>query len=56
MEKKLAPRDFEAEVQRLKAAGQMPSLEQVLAAVAEARKKFAQRILDARRQGQKKQA
>ena len=39
-EKKLGPTDFAAEIERLKAAGKLPTLEQVLNAVADARKKF----------------
>jgi hypothetical protein len=50
---KLGPTQFKSEVERLKAAGKMPSLEEVLAAVAEVRAEFAPKILAARR-GKKK--
>jgi hypothetical protein len=49
-EQKLGPTDFAAEVERLKAAGTMPSLEDLLAAVADARKIYVPLILKARRQ------
>jgi len=42
---KVGPSDFAAEIERLKAAGKMPTLEAVLDAVADARQKFASRIL-----------
>jgi hypothetical protein len=48
-EKKLSPSDFQAEVERLREAGKLPSLDQVLDAVAETREKFAAKILEARR-------
>ena len=47
-EMKVSPSDFAAEVERLKAAGKLPTLEQALAAVAETRKKYAPKILKAR--------
>jgi len=50
-EKKVGPSDFEAEVERLREAGKLPSLEQVLDAVAETRKKYAPKIFKAREQG-----
>jgi hypothetical protein len=56
MEKKLGPTEFQAEVQRLHAAGQLPSLEDVLAAVAEAREEYAPQILEARNQGEDENA
>ena len=45
---KLGLSDFEAEVQRLKTAGKFPSLDEILDAVAETRKRFAAKILEAR--------
>lgn len=48
MKRKYTPRDFEAEVERLKAIGKMPTLEQALDVVAEVRQKYAQAILDGR--------
>lgn len=39
-EPKITPSDLKAEAQRLIAAGKMPSLEDTLAAVAEAREKY----------------
>jgi hypothetical protein len=48
IEKKVGPSDFQAEIERLKAAGKLPSLEEVLDAVADARQKFAPKILKAR--------
>jgi hypothetical protein len=47
-EKKVGPSDFAAEVEKLRAAGKLPSLEEVLDAVADARQKFAPKILEAR--------
>lgn len=52
MEKKLGPTEFQAEINRLQAAGKLPKLEDVLGAVAEARKKYAPQILDARKKGE----
>jgi hypothetical protein len=46
--KKVGPTDFRAEVERLQAAGKFPTLDEVLNAVADARKKFASNILEAR--------
>jgi hypothetical protein len=43
--------DLRAEAQRLIAAGEMPTLAQVLEMVAEARKKYADQIRAARAQG-----
>ena len=48
-EPKVGPSDFQKEVERLKAAGQMPTLEQVLAAVADVRAEYRPRILAARK-------
>lgn len=50
-EKKYGPSDFQAEVERLHAAGKMPALHELLGAVAEARKEYAPKILDARKGG-----
>jgi hypothetical protein len=50
-EKKVGPSDFQAEVARLQAEGKMPELEDILDAVADARKKFSSKILKARAQG-----
>jgi hypothetical protein len=47
-EKKVSPSDFAAEIERLKAAGKLPSLDQVLNAVAQTRQKFASKILKSR--------
>ena len=48
-EKKVGPSDFAAEVERLKAAGKLPTLEQVLDVTAQTRQKFVPKILEARR-------
>lgn len=50
MEKKVGPSDFQAEIERLKAAGKLPSAEELLAAVGDARQKYSKKILDARKQ------
>lgn len=50
-EKKVGPSDFQAEVARLQQAGQMPSLEQVLDAVASVREKYSPAIKAARAKG-----
>lgn len=39
IEKKVGPTDFQAEIKRLKAAGKLPTLEEVLDAVADARER-----------------
>ncbi len=52
MEKKLGPTEFQAEVERLHAGGKLPKLEDLLAAVSDAREKFAPKILEARKQGE----
>lgn len=44
-EKKLGPSDFRGEVERRRAAGTLPTLEEVLDAVADVRKKNAPKIL-----------
>ncbi len=48
--KKFGPSDFAAEVERLKVAGKLPSLETLLATIAEIRREYVPRILAARRQ------
>jgi len=48
-ELKFGPTEFLAEIERLKAAGRMPSLEDVLDSVAEVRKVYAPLILKARK-------
>jgi hypothetical protein len=42
--KKVGPSDFAAEIERLKDAGKLPTLEQVLDAVAETRETYAPKI------------
>ena len=49
--KNVGPSDFAAEIERLKAAGKLPTLEEVLDAVGDARQKFAAKILKVRRVG-----
>jgi hypothetical protein len=51
--KKMGPTEMLAEVERLKAAGRMPSLEAVLQAVAEVRQEYRPKILAARRKSQR---
>jgi hypothetical protein len=48
-EPKLGPSDFQKEVERLIAAGQMPSLERLLEVIAETRAEYRAKILAARR-------
>jgi len=50
MPKKIKPSDLEREAQRLIDAGQMPSLDTLLQAIAETRQKYRDRILAARRE------
>jgi len=45
MTRKIKPSELEAEAQRLIDAGQMPSLEELLQAIAETREKYAPLIL-----------
>ena len=47
-DKKVGPSDFAAEVERLKAEGKLPLLDEVLDAVAEARTNYAPKILKVR--------
>lgn len=51
MEKKVGPTEFQAEIERLHAAGQLPALDDLLDAVAETRKEYAPKILEARKKG-----
>ena len=48
-EPKLGPSDFQKEVERLKVAGQMPSLERLLEVIAETRAEYREKILAARK-------
>jgi hypothetical protein len=48
-EPKMGPTQFKAEIERLQREGKMPSLEAVLAAVAEVRAEYRERILAARK-------
>jgi hypothetical protein len=50
MTKTIKPSELEAEAQRLIDAGRMPSLEELLQAVAETREKYRDQILAARRE------
>lgn len=52
MNEKTGPTEFQAEVQRLHAAGKLPKLEDLLDAIVEIRKGYASKILDARKQGE----
>ena len=48
-EPKMGPTEFAAEVERLKAEGRFPSLETLLAAIAQTRAEYREKILAARR-------
>jgi len=48
-EPKIGPTQFKAEIEPLQRDGKFPSLEEVLAAVAQVRAEFAPKILAARR-------
>ena len=48
-EPKMGPTQYKAEIERLQREGKMPSLEAVLAAVAETRAEYRERILAARK-------
>jgi hypothetical protein len=48
-ELKTGPTQFQAEVERLKADGRLPSLEEVLRVIGEIRAEFVPKILAARR-------
>ena len=54
-EPKVGPTEFQTEVERLHAAGKLPSLEDLLGAVGEVRKEYAPKILEARKDGASKQ-
>lgn len=56
MEKKLGPSDFQAEIERLQEAGELPSLEDILSAVSDVREEYAPQILEAREQGDEEDA
>jgi hypothetical protein len=45
---KLGPTQFQAEIDRLTKEGKLPALDEVLGAVADARKKYAHHIITAR--------
>ena len=49
MEQKMGPTEMQAEVARLKAAGKLPELHEVLGAVADTRSKYRDKILEARK-------
>ena len=55
MEKKVGPTEFQAEVERLKAAGKLPSHEDLLEAMVDTRGKFRDKILEARKSGEEKE-
>jgi hypothetical protein len=48
-ESKLGPSDFQKEVERLKAEGKMPTLEELLEVIGEVRKQYRPKILPARK-------
>lgn len=50
-EKKMGPTEMQAEVERLHKEGKLPALHEVLGAVVDSRKKFAKKIINARKQG-----
>jgi len=47
-ERKVGPTDFQAEVERLHAAGKLPKLEDLLSVMGDIRKEYAPKILAAR--------
>ena len=47
---KIKPSDLEKQAKELHAAGKLPSLEEVLQAVADSREKYRDKILDSRKQ------
>jgi len=55
MTKKITPSDLHKQAQRMVSEGTMPSLEQVLKAVAETRRKYRPMILAARRESKASQ-
>jgi hypothetical protein len=52
MDAKIGPTQFQQEIARLKAAGQLPALDEVLGAVADTRGKYQSQILEAREKGE----
>lgn len=50
-EQKVGSTEFQAEAERLHAAGKLPKLEDLLAAVSSVRSEYAPKILKAREQG-----
>jgi hypothetical protein len=48
-EPKFGPSDFQKEVERLKAAGKFPTLEELLTVVTEVRQEYVPKILAARK-------
>jgi cytochrome c-type biogenesis protein CcmE len=48
--KKIKPSDLEREGQRLIEAGQMPTLQELLTAIAEVREEYRAKVLEARNQ------
>jgi len=52
-EPKIGPTEFAAEAEKLKAEGRLPSLETLLAAIAEMRAEYREKILAARRRKKK---
>jgi len=48
-ERKVGPTDFQAEAERLHAAGKLPKLEDLLAVIGDVRKEYAPKILAARK-------
>jgi hypothetical protein len=55
MEKKQGPTEMQAEVERLKAAGKLPQLHELLGAVADTRSKYRDAILDAQKLDEEKE-
>ena len=53
--KKQGPTEMQAEVERLKAAGKLPQLHELLGAVAGTREKYRGKILDARKLGEERE-
>ena len=53
--KKQGPTEMQAEVERLKAAGKLPQLHELLGAVAGTREKYRGKILDAQKLGEEKE-
>ena len=53
-DRKVGPSDFAAEVERLKAAGKFPTLEELLTVVTEVRQEYVPKILAARQKQARK--